>query len=87
LVYAIYCTEWPAFYVGKTKRHLGKRFAEHKDLRKTTAVTNNMMSEGHDFLFDDVKILGKGNNDTPLLIKRVRFSTQMSLRMGCFNNR
>lgn len=69
LVYGVYCTECPAFYVGKTMRHLEKRFAEHRDLRKPTAVTNHMTSNGHGFLFSDVKILTKGNHDTQLLIK------------------
>ena len=42
IVYGVYCTGCPKFYVGKTKRHLEKRFKEHKDLRKQTAVTKHL---------------------------------------------
>ena len=57
VVYGIYCTNCSDYYVGKTKKHLKKRFDEHRDVRKPTAVSLHMMASNHDILFDDVKIL------------------------------
>ena len=52
LVYGIYCTDCTDFYIGKTKRHLSKRFKEHRDFTKPTAVTSHLISTGHDANFD-----------------------------------
>ena len=68
IVYGVYCTGCPKFYVGKTKRHLEKRFKEHKDLRKPTAVTKHLILEDHQISFGDVKVLARGNRDNELLI-------------------
>ena len=69
VVYGVYCTDCPEYYVGKTKRHLKKRFDEHRDIRKPTAVSNHIMENNHDVLFPDVKVIARGNNDLELLIK------------------
>ena len=69
VVYGIYCTNCSGFYVGKTKRHLKKRFDEHRDVRKLTAVSTHMISTNHDIDFNNVKVLANGNTDTELLIK------------------
>ena len=60
VVYGIYCTNCPDYYVGKTKRHLKKRFDEHRDVRKPTAVSSHMMAFNHDISFDDVKVWSLG---------------------------
>ena len=40
VVYGIYCTNCSDYYVGNSKRHLKKRFEEHRDVRKPTAVSS-----------------------------------------------
>ena len=69
VIYGVYCTECTAFYVGKTKRHLSKRFQEHKDIKKITAVSAHMIESNHDVKFDDVKVISRGSYDLELLIK------------------
>jgi len=69
VVYGVYCTDCRDFYVGKTKRHLKKRFDEHRDARKPTAVSKHLIQNNHDVLFSNVKILARGITDLELLIK------------------
>lgn len=69
LVYGVHCTDCPAVYVGKTKRHLGKRFKEHLDVRKPSAVTEHLMRTNHSTNLESVKVLATGKSDTELLIK------------------
>ena len=69
VVYGVYCTDCQEYYVGKTKRHLKKRFDEHRDIRKPTTVSNHTMKNNHDVLFANVKIMAHGNSDLELLIK------------------
>ena len=81
--------------MGKTKGHLKKRFDEHRDVRKPTAVSSHMMAFNHDMSFDDVKVMATGNSDTELLIKESLIITKlepslmlMSVRfpLRCFHN-
>ena len=58
-----------ASYIGKTKRHLEKRFNEHKDIRKPTAVTEHILHHNHDINFDDISIITYGKSGNELLIK------------------
>ena len=69
IVYGVHCTNCSSFYVGKTKRHLMTRFSEHRDVRKPSAVTEHLMSTGHDVTIDNVKVYGHGKFDRELLIK------------------
>ena len=57
VVYGVHCTDCDAMYVGKTKRHLITRFNELTDVRKPTAVTDHMMRNNHNAIFDDIKII------------------------------
>ena len=65
-MYGVHCTDCDACYVGKTKRHLITRFREHIDARKPTAVTDHVMQNNHNVVFDDVKILVYGKSDREL---------------------
>lgn len=69
VVYGVHCTDCDAFYVGKTKRHLITRFKEHTDVRKPTAVTEHVMRNNHNVIFDDVEVIEQGKTDKELLIK------------------
>ena len=69
LVYRIHCTNCNSVYIGKTKRHLIKRFNEHLDVRKPTAVTEHLMRHNHDIDFNDVEVISTGKSDKELLIK------------------
>ena len=62
VVYGVHYTDCNAMYVGKTKRHLITRFIEHTDIRKLTAVTDHMMRNNHNSIFDDVKIFEQGKS-------------------------
>ena len=68
-MYGIHCTDCKSFYIGKTKRHLEKRFKEHNDVRKPTAVTEHLINHNHSISFDKVDILTNGKCDNELLIK------------------
>ena len=65
----MHCTNCSSFYVGKTKRHLQTRYSEHLDPRKQSAVKDHVITTGHDFQIDDVKVLATGRFDKELLIK------------------
>lgn len=69
VVYRVHCTNCNANYIGKTKRHMGTRFKEHRNIKQPTAVTDHLLRNGHDASFDDVEFLATGNTDKELLIK------------------
>ena len=65
------------YYVGKTKRHLKKRFFKHHDVSKPTAVSSHMMAFNRSISFDDVKVMATGISDTELLIKESLIITKL----------
>jgi hypothetical protein len=69
VVYRVHCTDCTEFYVGKTKRHLGKRFDEHRDRKKPTAVTKHLIECNHNCHFENVEVLSRARCDLELLIK------------------
>ena len=66
-------------YVGKTIRHLKKRFDEHFDMKKTSAVKNHVLETDHGVLFENVKVLTHRNSDTELLIKETLLIKKLKL--------
>ena len=69
VVYGVHCTNCNSFYVGKTKRHIVTRFKEHRDIRKPSAVSEHLLTTGHDISLERVKVYGVGKFDKELLIK------------------
>ena len=78
VVYRVHCTNCNANYIGKTKRHVATRFKEHCHPRNPTAVTEHIMSTGHEAMIEDVKILANGKTDKELLIKESLYVKKIS---------
>lgn len=66
LVYRVNCKDCTGTYIGQTRQYFGTRIKQHQsDCMKqsnTTALAQHAMSEGHQFDFDDAKILTRENN-------------------------
>ncbi|XP_045482777.1 uncharacterized protein LOC123686588 [Harmonia axyridis] len=66
LVYKVNCKDCTGTYIGQTRQYFGTRIKQHQsDCMKqsnTTALAHHAMSEGHQFDFDDAKILIRENN-------------------------
>ena len=67
VVYKIVCKDCDAAYVGQTKRQLSTRVREHRsDIKKSSGnlsvISLHRINEGHEFDWDNVKILDRENN-------------------------
>ena len=56
-VYKFTCKQCLATYVGESKRALGIRIGEHSKCKNKKSVVSQHINNGHDFDWDDVKIL------------------------------
>ena len=66
VVYMVQCTNCDAYYIGKTKRQMIRRFKDTRNPRKTTAVTEHLVQTNHDISIDNVSFLATGKTDYEL---------------------
>jgi len=74
VVYKINCLNCDASYVGQTKRTLNTRVAEHRNIRRDTAVsviTDHRLQSNHEFDWDDVMMLDEEINYKKRLISEM----------------
>jgi len=76
VVYQIDCLECDASYVGQTKRVLQTRVGEHRShIRRNSAqlsvITDHRLQAGHDFNWDNVKVLDQESNYYKRLISEM----------------
>ena len=67
VVYSIPCSGCPGSYVGETRQPLKRRLSQHKNDIKNrkdhTALSRHALDSGHNFNFDEAKIVGREDND------------------------
>lgn len=81
VVYEIACSNCEKVYVGQTKQYLGERLKQHKkdaaniqsDRENKTALTQHIKEEGHNFNFNNVKILDRERTYSKRLISEMIF--------------
>jgi len=76
VVYKINCKDCDASYVGQIGKQLKTRISEHKNHIKWktsihSVITEHRMQRGHDFDWDDVKILDVERNYSRRLISEM----------------
>jgi len=76
VVYRINCLDCDASYVGQTKRTLNTRVNEHKShIRRNSTqlsvITDHRQKSGHEFDWDNVKILDVESNYNKRLISEI----------------
>ena len=80
IVYKASCWDCDAFYIGKTKRRLHDRKAEHfkalTQIGHASTVAEHSISTGHNIKWDHFEILASGQCDLHCKIKETLFSNK-----------
>ena len=81
-IYKACCWDCDDFYIGKTKRRLHDRKAEHfmKALAKTdntSAVADHVKTTGHNIKWDHFEILASGKTDYHCKVKETLFIQEL----------